>query len=121
MSIYGGFVSSKVYDERDYFDFDIVNVPFLDGDVPRRPSYGVYSSQIIRFVRVLNHVDDFNDRNKCLTAYLLEQGYRYQKLRKDLTNIYRRHHEFVSKFNAGLKSLLHQGLLEPNFHIDLVY
>ena len=32
---------SKIYDKRDDFDFDIVNVPFLDGDVPRRASYGV--------------------------------------------------------------------------------
>ena len=30
----------KIYDKRD--DFDIVNFPFLDGEVPRRPSYGVY-------------------------------------------------------------------------------
>ena len=29
-------------------DFDIVNFPFLDGDVPRRASYGVYISQLIR-------------------------------------------------------------------------
>ena len=36
-----GFVSSKVYDKRDDFDFYIVNLSFLDGDVPRRPSYGV--------------------------------------------------------------------------------
>ena len=36
------FVSSKIYDKRDDFDFDIVNFPFLDGDVPRRASYGVY-------------------------------------------------------------------------------
>ena len=62
------FVSSKIYDKRDYFDFDIVNFPFLDGDVPRRPSYGVYISQLIRFARVCSHVDDFNTRNKCLTA-----------------------------------------------------
>ena len=47
---------------------DIVNFPFLDGDVPRRPSYGVYLSQLIRFARVCSHVDDFNTRNKCLTA-----------------------------------------------------
>ena len=25
----------------NYFDFDIVSFPLLDGDVPRRPSYGV--------------------------------------------------------------------------------
>ena len=49
----------------------IVNFPFLDGDVPRRASYGVYISQLIRFARVCNHVTDFNARNKCLTAKLL--------------------------------------------------
>ena len=47
LSISNGFVSSKIYDKRDDFDFNIVNFPFLDGDVPRRPSYGVYMSQYI--------------------------------------------------------------------------
>ena len=56
LSIANGFVSSKIYDKRDDFDFDIVNFPFLDGDVPRRASYGVYISQLIRFARVCNHV-----------------------------------------------------------------
>ena len=40
LSISNGFVSSKIYDKRDDFDFDIVNFPFLDGDVPRSTSYG---------------------------------------------------------------------------------
>ena len=117
LSISNGFVSSKIYDKRDDFDFDIVNFPFLDGDVPRRPSYGVYISQLIRFARVCSHIDDFNTRNKCLTAKLLKQGYRYHELRK----LYRRHYELISKFIVGLKSLLHQGLSEPEFYGDLVY
>ena len=50
LSISNGFVSSKIYDKRDDFDFDIVNFPFLDGDVPRSTSYGVYISQLIRSV-----------------------------------------------------------------------
>ena len=62
------------------FDFDIVNFPFLDGDNPRRASCDVYISQLIRFARVCNNVADFNPRNKCLTAKLLQQGYRYHKL-----------------------------------------
>ena len=32
----------------DDFNFEIVNFPFLDRDVPRSPSYGVYISQLIR-------------------------------------------------------------------------
>ena len=79
--IANGFVSSKIYDKRDDFDFDIaLNFPFLDGDVPSRAYYGVYSLQLIRFARVCNHVADFNTRNECLTAKLLQQGYRYHKL-----------------------------------------
>ena len=105
LSISNGFVSSKIYDKRDDFDFDIVNFPFLDGDVPRSTSYGV----------------DFNVRNKSLTAKLLQQGYRYHKLRKTFSKFYRRHYELVSKFNVGLKTLLRQGLSEPEFYDDLVY
>ena len=54
-------------------DFDIVNFPFLDDDVPRRPSYVVYISQLIRFARVCRHVKDFSARNKCLTVTLLNK------------------------------------------------
>ena len=82
LSISNGTASTKIYDKRDDFDFDIVNFPFLDGDVPRRTSYGVYISQLIRFARATSSVSDFNCRNKALTANLLRQGYRYHKLRK---------------------------------------
>ena len=53
----------NIYDKRDDFDFDIVNFPLLDCDVPRRPSYGVYISPLIRFARVYSHVNEFNNRN----------------------------------------------------------
>ena len=56
------------YDKRNDFDFEIVNIPYMDGDVPRRASYGVYISQLIRFARVSSHVTDFNTQNKLLTA-----------------------------------------------------
>ena len=78
-------------------------------------SYGVYSSQLIRFARVCNHVTDFNARSKCLTTKLLQQGYRY------LSKFYRRHYELISKYNVGLKTFLSKGLSEPEFYGDLVY
>ena len=54
-------------------DFEIVNFPFLDGDVPRSPSYGDYISQLIRFARVCSNIDDFNNRTLSMTAKLLKQ------------------------------------------------
>ena len=68
-----------------------------------------------------SQVDDFNARNKCLTYKLHKQGYRYYKLRKAFSKFYHRHHELVSKFNVGLKSLSHQGQSEPELYGDLVY
>ena len=87
----------------------------------RSTSYGVYISQLIRFARVSRHVADINARNKSLTAKLLQQDNRYHKLRKTSSKFYRRHYELVSKFNVGLKTLLHQGLSEPEFYGDLIY
>ena len=43
LSISDGFVQTKFNGKRDDFDFDIVNFPFLDVDIPRSASYGVYS------------------------------------------------------------------------------
>ena len=60
-------VSTKMYDKRDDFDFEIVNFPFLYGDVPLSTSYGAYISQLIRFARASSHVAVFNICNKLLT------------------------------------------------------
>ena len=73
LSISNGFVSSKICDKRDDFDFDIVNFPILAGDIPHSTSYGVYISQLIQFARVSSHVADFNAHNKSLTAKLFQQ------------------------------------------------
>ena len=60
-----------MYDKRDDYNFQIENFPFLDEDVPRSPSYGVFISQLIRFARMCSNVDDVNNRNLFLTAKLL--------------------------------------------------
>ena len=96
LSISNDIVSTKIYDKRDDFDFEIVNFPFLDGDVPRSTSYGVYISQLIRFARASSYVTDFNTRNKLLTQKLLKQGYRYHKLRKTFSKFYRRYYDLIS-------------------------
>ena len=113
LSISNDIVSTKIYDKRDDFDFEIVNFPFLDGDVPRSTSYGVYISQLIRFARASSYVADFNTRNKLLTQKLHKQGYRYHKLRKTFSKFYRRYYDLISKFQVGLS--------ETDFYGDLVY
>ena len=95
-----------------------MNFPFLDGDVPRSTSYGVYISQLNRFARVSSHVADFNTR-KVWTVKLLRQGYRYHKLRKAFSKFCRRHFDLVSKYNVGLKHFFYKVFLNLNFMANL--
>ena len=100
--------------------FDIVAFPFLGGNVSRRPSYGVYISQLIRFARMCSHVDDFNALYVLLINFSIRVS-RYHMLRRAFSKFYRRHNELVSKFEVRLKYLLHHDLSEPEFYGDLVY
>ena len=84
LSISNDIVSTNIYDKRDNFDFKIVNLPFLDGDVPRSTSYGFYISQLIRFARASSYVTDVNTHNTLLTQKPLKQGHWYHKLWKTL-------------------------------------
>ena len=118
---WGYTVSTKIYDKHDYFDFEIVNFPFLDGDVPRSTSYGIYISKLIRFARASSYLTDFNTRNKLLTQKLLKHGYRFHNLRKTFSKFYRQYYDLISKFQVGLNSLLRKGLSEPEFYGNLVY
>ena len=86
---------------------------------PGVPHMG-YTYQLIRFARTSSNLNDFNYRNKALTAKLLRQGYRYFKLRKAFTKFYRRHSVLLEKYSVSLKTLLQQGISEPEFYGDSV-
>ena len=58
LSIPNDIVSTNIYDKRDDFDYEIVNFPILNGDVPRSTSY-------------VGYITDFNTRNKLLTRITL--------------------------------------------------
>ena len=88
--------------------------------IVRHPMVFIFLS-LFDFHRVSSHVDDFNTRNKVLTAKLLKQGYRYHKISKAFSNFYRRHFDILSKYNVRFKTLLLQGLSKLEFDGDLVY
>ena len=100
-----------------YIYFGIVYLPYLEGDVPRSPSYGIYILQL----RVFSNVINFNNRNQCSAAklHVLKQGYRIFNYRNTFSKVYRRHSRVV-KYNVG-EPLLQKGILEPIFYGELVY
>ena len=118
LSITIGLVSFKICDERDDLNFEIVNFPFLDRDVPRSSSNGVYISQLIHFARVCSNVDNFNNRNLHLTAKLLKQGYRFHKIRKAFSKFYHRHSELIQHWVKNSSATRH---IRTYIYGDLVY
>ena len=99
-----------------------VSFPFLDGDVPRRTSYGIYIFQLVRLARASSNLSDFNCRSKALTAKLLRQNCRYFKLRKCVFEILSQT-QFIGrkKYKVGLKTLLLQCLSEPDVYGNFAY
>ena len=110
----------KFIDKRGDFSFEIVIFPFLDGDVPHAPSYGVYILQLIRFARIFSNVSD-STTETYFYPYVALTVQRYHKLRKAFSKFYQRHSELILKYNVDLETLLQQDISEPVFYGDLVY
>ena len=41
LTVREGRLKTKLYDKRDYFNFPIVNFPFICSNIPAEPAYGV--------------------------------------------------------------------------------
>ena len=122
IKVIGSDIHTSVYDKRDDFGFPIVNFPWLSGDVPRLPSYGIYISQLVRFARCCTGVLDFHSKNLQITSKLLTQGYRYHKLRKTFGKFFRSYSEDMSKFgDISFKEYVFKGISHPVFYGDIVY
>ena len=74
-------ICSDIHTSIYYFGFPIVNFPWLSGDVPRLPPYGINISQMVRFARWCTSVFDLHSKNLQINSKLLTQGYRYHKFR----------------------------------------
>ena len=99
-------VSTKLYDKRDDFSFHIVNFPFLSSNIPSGPTYGVYTSQLIRYARCCSQYSDFSARHKTLVERLLSQGYKSNRLSNTFKKFYDRYNDLIGKYNVSLPNLL---------------
>ena len=76
-----------LYDKRNDFNFNIVNFPFLDGNIPLRQSLGVFLSQVIRYQRICTNFDTFMNETKRLIQKLKKQGYKAVSLEQTFQKV----------------------------------
>ena len=86
---------TAVYDKRDSFNFSIVNFPYLSSNIPSKPAYGVYISQLVRIGRIC---EQSNDRHYKLTSKLIKQGFWYTRLCYFLKRFSGTHSEIFCKY-----------------------
>ena len=84
--------------------------PFLDGNIPTKPAYGVYISQLVRIGRIC---DDFRERHRILTTRLLKQGFKYDQLCSYFKRFSGKYKDIFAKFKTALKQHIKDSILLP--------
>jgi hypothetical protein len=97
-----GRLRTKHCDNRDDFNFPIVNFPFICSNIPAAPACGVYISQLIRYSRACGSYQDFLDIWLLLTRKLLNQGLLLVKLKSSLRKFYGRHHDMLDHYGISV-------------------
>ena len=88
----------SIYDKREDFNFEIVNFPFLDSCIPRKPALGIFLSQLIRYARICSKFEDFCKRSINLSKKLQSQGYKFHELRKLIVRFYQERAGLLTKY-----------------------
>jgi hypothetical protein len=101
-----GKITTQLYDKRDDFNFSIVNFPYLCGNSPASPAYGVYISQLIRYARACSTYDQFLVRGNLLTDKLMSQGFQLSRLQAAFHKFYGRYNDLICPYNLYLDHML---------------
>ena len=91
ISIYRGRFYVKLYDKRNDYNFDVINYPFLDGNIPKGQSYGILINQLVRLAQITSSFENFVLDCKCLVHKLEKQNF-------DIAPKCKRFEIFVNKY-----------------------
>ena len=71
-----------IYHKVDDFNFEVISYPFPQSNVHSMLGYSTYYSQLIRFFRLCNIINDFMFRAKFSYSKLVKRGYKHNLLLK---------------------------------------
>ena len=102
-----GQISTKIYDKRDDFNFNIINFPNMCSNIPVSLAYSVYISQLIRYARASSNYSDFLKRH--LRNRLLDQGYKKIRLIRSLKKFIFRYQDLVEIYSISAEKIINDG------------
>ena len=110
ITIIGRKYRTKIYDKRDDYNFRIVNFPYMNSNIPIKPAYGIYISQLVRIGRICEEYSAFMDRNRMITDRLIKQGFRYSKLCKTFKKFSRNHRTIFNRYGVSVRQHIDEGI-----------
>ena len=106
-----GQLSTKFFDKRDDFNFEIINFPNMCSNIPASPAYGVYISQLIRYARASSNFSDFLKRHLHLRNRLQDQGYEKIRLIRSLKKFIFRYQDLVEIYSVSAETIINDAFL----------
>ena len=102
ISIFQGKFRYTLYDKRKDYDFNVISYPFLDGNIPKNLSYGVFASQLIRMAKVNSTLKGFKDCILQLVSKLVKQGFKLAALRNKFVKFYKSRLNIWGKYGVDI-------------------
>ena len=90
------------YDKRETFKFKIVH---MDSNIPSALAYGVFVSQLIRYMRVCGNYQQFVYRFTLITTRLQRQGFDYLMLCRTFKKFLTRNPMVLRKYQRSHKQM----------------
>ena len=104
ISLYRGKFTCCLYDKRKDFSFDVITYPFLDGNIPKAQTYGIFISQLVRFCTVNSTLKGFLGDTKDLVNKLVKQHFDIAALRNKFNKFYKNYYNLWGKYGVDIRS-----------------
>ena len=109
ININNGNIIHSLYDKRNDFDFKVISMPNMKSNVPIKPTYGVFYSQLLRLFNANNCMDNFIRDIKSLMNKLVNQNFVRSQLNHQLHEFNNNYYYEMTSFhweNINLNKLL---------------
>ena len=114
-------LDTKLYDKCDNFDFHVVNFPFLSSNIPSSPSYGVYTSQLIRYARYCSYYDDLGICQPKVYGDIQSQGYEVKRLKSSFKKFYASYPDLIGKYQRSVKDMVADSFPDYGFESFFIF
>lgn len=102
ISVYRGKFRVKLFDKRTAYKFTVISYPFLDGNIPKMQTYGIFISQLVRFCKINSTFEGFVCDVKSLVNKLVLQCFDIAALRNKFYKFYTCYLDLWGKYGIDI-------------------